>query len=67
MEESTSFSGGTKSDDVETELERLGETGEEVREVRRQRAEVVKKADDRLAYLRARLKSAELHEKLMRR
>ncbi|TFL03803.1 hypothetical protein BDV98DRAFT_348348 [Pterulicium gracile] len=67
VEESTSFSGGTKSDDVETELERLGETGEEVREVRRQRAEVVKKADDRLAYLRARLKSAELHEKLMRR
>ncbi|KAJ7650171.1 hypothetical protein FB45DRAFT_887152 [Roridomyces roridus] len=44
-----------------------GEGGEELAEVRRRRAEVVGRCEARLEYLRAKLKGAELHEKLMRK
>ncbi|KAJ7227281.1 hypothetical protein GGX14DRAFT_385991 [Mycena pura] len=44
-----------------------GEGGEELAEVRRRRAEMVARCEARLEYLRARLKSAQLHEKLLRK
>ncbi|KAJ7455366.1 hypothetical protein B0H11DRAFT_253467 [Mycena galericulata] len=43
-----------------------GEGGEELAEVRRRRAEMVGRCESRLEYLRAKLKGAELHEKLLR-
>jgi len=39
----------------------------EMAEIRRRRAEVMGRYDERLGYLRAKLKGAELHEKLLRR
>jgi len=44
-----------------------GEGGEELSEVRRRRAEMVTRCEARLEYLHARLKSAQLHEKLLRK
>ncbi|VDB94164.1 unnamed protein product [Peniophora sp. CBMAI 1063] len=53
---------------------RRGEDGEdveaaarEIADVRRRRAEVVGRYEERLEYLRAKLKGAELHEKLLRK
>ncbi|KAF7316782.1 hypothetical protein HMN09_00411300 [Mycena chlorophos] len=43
------------------------EGGEELAEVRRRRAEMIGRCEARLEYLRARLKTAELHEKLLRK
>jgi hypothetical protein len=39
----------------------------EMAEIRRRRAEVMGRYEERLGYLRAKLKGAELHEKLLRR
>ena len=53
--------------------EAIGDEGDimalesEMTEIRRRRAEVMGRYDERLAYLRAKLKGAELHEKLLRR
>ncbi|KAJ6531890.1 hypothetical protein B0H19DRAFT_1189107 [Mycena capillaripes] len=43
------------------------EGGEELAEVRRRRAEMVGRCEARLEYLRAKLKGAEIHEKLLRK
>ncbi|KAF7312411.1 hypothetical protein MIND_00254600 [Mycena indigotica] len=43
------------------------EGGEELADVRRRRTEVVGRCEARLEYLRAKLKTAELHEKLLRK
>lgn len=40
---------------------------EEMEEIRRRREEVMMRYDARLEYLRARLKGAQLHEKLLRK
>ena len=39
----------------------------ELKDIRRRRKQVIERYNSRLEYLKARLKSAELHEKLMRR
>ena len=39
----------------------------EMAEIRRRRAEVMARYEERLGYLRAKLKGVELHEKLLRR
>ncbi|KAJ7170777.1 hypothetical protein C8R43DRAFT_1120515 [Mycena crocata] len=44
-----------------------GEGGEELTEVRRRRTEMVGRCEARLEYLRAKLKGAELHEKLLKK
>lgn len=49
---------------------RDGETGDadaEIADIRRRRMEVIGRYQARLEYLRARLKSAELHEKLLKK
>jgi hypothetical protein len=43
------------------------EDGDEMGEIRRRREEVMMRYDARLEYLRARLKGAQLHEKLLRK
>jgi hypothetical protein len=43
------------------------EDGDGMEDIRRRREEVQQRYDARLDYLRAKLKSAELHEKLLRR
>lgn len=48
---------------VEDEME----DGDEMEDIRRRREEVQSRYGARLDYLRAKLKSAELHEKLMRK
>ncbi|KAJ7104054.1 hypothetical protein B0H15DRAFT_808268 [Mycena belliarum] len=45
----------------------MGEGGEELAEVRRRRAEMTGRCEARLEYLRAKLKGAELHEKLLKK
>jgi hypothetical protein len=43
------------------------EGGEELAEVRRRRAEMVGRCEARLEYLRAKLKGAQIHEKLLKK
>ncbi|KAJ7475930.1 hypothetical protein FB451DRAFT_1397311 [Mycena latifolia] len=45
----------------------VGEGGEELTEVRRRRAEMMGRCEARLEYLRARLKGAQIHEKLLKK
>ncbi|KAJ7030430.1 hypothetical protein C8F04DRAFT_1397867 [Mycena alexandri] len=45
----------------------VGEGGEELAEVRRRRAEMVGRCEARLEYLRAKLKGAQIHEKLLKK
>ena len=47
--------------------EEVEAAAKEVADVRRRRAEVVGRYEERLEYLRAKLKGAELHEKLLRK
>ncbi|KAJ7773364.1 hypothetical protein B0H16DRAFT_1880792 [Mycena metata] len=65
--------GGSGSGSGSTMMELLasgdpvGEGGEELAEVRRRRAEMVGRCEARLEYLRAKLKGAEIHEKLLKK
>ncbi|KAF7327673.1 hypothetical protein MKEN_00346700 [Mycena kentingensis (nom. inval.)] len=67
-----SGSGSSASGGGSTMMELLNnptpeEGGEELAEVRRRRGEMVGRCEARLDYLRVRLKTAELHEKLLRK
>lgn len=55
------------ADTVTTTIRLEDEDGDEMEDIRRRREEVQQRYDARLDYLRAKLKSAELHEKLLRR
>ncbi|KAJ7158665.1 hypothetical protein C8R46DRAFT_396629 [Mycena filopes] len=64
--------GGSGSGSGSTMMELLasageGEGGAELAEVRRRRAEMVGRCEARLEYLRAKLKGAEIHEKLLKK
>lgn len=54
-------SGNKEKDEMEEEMER------EMEDIRRRREEVSMRYEARLEYLRAKLKGAQLHEKLMKK